>query len=176
MKTSNYSVSTRWGSSEDEPSEARMAEILLELDTPDEEHPSACMHHHPTGWLLSLDEEGFAHLENVELDVESHMPHVARARALQLWVRFARGGPEAVQAEPWIAGPRQRTAEEWDQIVRRSEEIILQGDRAFFDLLGEEEPGTTCRAPKCTRGHISHSVHCRVHHFEAIQRKPCPFT
>jgi hypothetical protein len=48
-------------------------------------------------------------------------------------------------------------------------------DRAFFDALGEERSEARCAAPDCPRGAISHSVFCRVHHFEMVRRKPCPF-
>jgi hypothetical protein len=47
-------------------------------------------------------------------------------------------------------------------------------DRVFFDGLGEERPHPRCGAPSCPRGAISHGV-CRIHHFEMIQGKPCPF-
>jgi hypothetical protein len=48
-------------------------------------------------------------------------------------------------------------------------------DRAFFDGLGEERSEPRCAAPACRHGAISLSVLCRVHHFEMIKRKVCPF-
>jgi len=48
-------------------------------------------------------------------------------------------------------------------------------DRQFYQSLGHERASTPCRAQNCSRGAIQYSVFCRVHHFENIQKKPCPF-
>jgi hypothetical protein len=55
------------------------------------------------------------------------------------------------------------------------EEIGRRLDREFFDALGPERAGTACKIVTCARGRISQSVFCRVHHFESVKRKPCPF-
>ena len=55
------------------------------------------------------------------------------------------------------------------------EEAITQLDREFFDALGVERPGTECRRQGCSRGWVEFSVFCRVHHFENVKNKPCPF-
>jgi hypothetical protein len=62
MADSSYFVETRWGGSEDSPSPSRLAEIVAELDIKDEEHPDTWLVHTASGWLLRLDEEGFAYL------------------------------------------------------------------------------------------------------------------
>jgi hypothetical protein len=55
------------------------------------------------------------------------------------------------------------------------EEIIARLDREFFDSLGTERDGTTCRREGCTRGAVQFSAFCRIHHFENVKKKPCPF-
>ena len=55
------------------------------------------------------------------------------------------------------------------------EQVMLELDRLFYDKLGEERPGTQCKAEGCTRGKIKLSLYCRVHHFESVKKKPCPF-
>ena len=53
--------------------------------------------------------------------------------------------------------------------------IIAQRDRTFYESLGAERPNTQCQEASCQRGTIQFSAFCRVHHFEQIKRKPCPF-
>ncbi len=48
-------------------------------------------------------------------------------------------------------------------------------DRAFFDGLGDERSEPPCAAPGCGHGAISLSVFCRIHHFEMVKHKACPF-
>lgn len=55
------------------------------------------------------------------------------------------------------------------------EVVIAKMDRDFFDLLGNESPNDQCSKEGCNRGKIASSVFCRVHHFEMVKRKPCPF-
>jgi hypothetical protein len=55
------------------------------------------------------------------------------------------------------------------------EEITARLDREFWELLGEERADKPCRREGCTRGSVEMSVLCRVHHFESIKKKPCPF-
>ncbi|MEM7229628.1 MAG: hypothetical protein AAF432_12525 [Planctomycetota bacterium] len=56
-----------------------------------------------------------------------------------------------------------------------AEETLLQLDRAFVEILGEENPTQTCRRDGCDRGAIQFSALCRRHHFESIKKRPCPF-
>jgi hypothetical protein len=55
------------------------------------------------------------------------------------------------------------------------EETKKRLDREFFEALGEERRGETCRSQGCERGAIHQSVFCRVHHYEMIKGEPCPF-
>jgi hypothetical protein len=57
----------------------------------------------------------------------------------------------------------------WAEVERRI-------DREFYDSLGAERPGTTCRRPQCSRGTVELSVLCRPHHFESIKGRPSPFS
>lgn len=54
-------------------------------------------------------------------------------------------------------------------------EAMLLYDRTFYDSLGEERAEVACSEAGCKRGAINFSVMCKVHHFEQIRRRPCPF-
>ena len=55
------------------------------------------------------------------------------------------------------------------------EELLRLMDREFYDSLGEERAGTSCRTPDCSRATVHMSVFCRRHHFEIIRNRPCLF-
>jgi hypothetical protein len=55
------------------------------------------------------------------------------------------------------------------------EEQQRRDDREFYDLLGAERHDHPCRNSGCARGAITHGVFCRVHHFEMIRGRACPF-
>ncbi len=55
------------------------------------------------------------------------------------------------------------------------EETMRKLDREFYDCLGDELPERPCKRPGCSRGAVPLSVMCRVHHFEMIKERPCPF-
>jgi hypothetical protein len=54
-------------------------------------------------------------------------------------------------------------------------EILGKLDREFYDSLGPERGNVQCRDEHCTRGAVWNSVFCRVHHFEMVKKRPCPF-
>ena len=56
-----------------------------------------------------------------------------------------------------------------------TEVVIRNMDREFYDLLGDESKSTKCKHTTCDRGTVRLSVFCRIHHFESIQQKTCPF-
>jgi hypothetical protein len=56
-----------------------------------------------------------------------------------------------------------------------TDEIMRRLDREFYDSLGVERSDTKCRHEGCSRGGIKLSIFCRVHHFEQIKKRPCPF-
>jgi hypothetical protein len=53
--------------------------------------------------------------------------------------------------------------------------VIHNMDRQFYDSLGEENSNGKCKQNSCDRGIVNFSVFCRVHHFESIKQKICPF-
>lgn len=55
------------------------------------------------------------------------------------------------------------------------EETRRQLDRTFYDELGAEDAARSCQSPGCARGAVRFSVLCRIHHFESVSRRPCPF-
>jgi hypothetical protein len=57
-----------------------------------------------------------------------------------------------------------------------NDELMLKIDRGFYDCLGNERKEVQCRNNVCERGAIEGSVYCKIHHFEMMQKKPCPFT
>jgi hypothetical protein len=174
MSGAAYSVETRWGGSEEDPSTERLAEIVAELDVPDAEHPDTWLSHRESGWTIRLDEERFAYLEDAEHDVVSHLADVASARALDLWLRFAARGPSAVEGEQWVAGPRVRPPADLAALQERARQLTLESDRQFFESLGPEDPSRRCRQPGCPRGTVKFSVLCAAHHFEDLRGKPYP--
>lgn len=52
---------------------------------------------------------------------------------------------------------------------------LLAVDRDFYDSLGDERSDVPCRTVGCSRGAVQLSVLCKVHHFEQVRRRPCPF-
>jgi hypothetical protein len=176
VKTMNYHVQTRWGGSEKQPNEHRMREILAELEKSDPEHPDTWLTDE-SGWTLSVYESGLVVLENMESEDEPrHQVGVSIEKALELWLKLSRGGVAAVQQEPWCPGQAPpRSAEERAELTRKAEAMTLALDRDFYGRLGPERATVPCRHAGCQKGAISNSVFCRVHHFENICRRPCPF-
>jgi hypothetical protein len=171
-----YHVVTRWGSSEDQPNENRMREILEELEQSDPEHPDTWLTHED-GWTLSIYESGLVIWENMESPNEPrHQVCVSREKALDLWLKLSRGEVTAIHREPWRPGqsPPQST-EEIAGLKRKADEITLASFRDFYDRLGPERATVPCRHVGCQKGAIFNSVFCRAHHFESIYHRPCPF-
>jgi len=56
-----------------------------------------------------------------------------------------------------------------------AEEIDRHMDRQFYDSLGAERTDKKCRHEGCNRGTTRFSVFCRIHQFEQVKKKPCPF-
>ncbi len=49
-------------------------------------------------------------------------------------------------------------------------------DRDFYDCLGKERTEIQCKNETCQKGAIKGSVLCKIHHFEMMQKRTCPFT
>ncbi|MCC2954489.1 hypothetical protein LK542_02540 [Massilia sp. IC2-477] len=172
----SYFVESRWGGSEDIPPVERMRELIAELDVKDEEHPDTWLTHNSSGWSIRLDEDHFAYFENEECEIIGHMANVSAAQALELWLCLAKDGPNAVSALKWIPGSRPISQQEIDERTVKANESLLASDRAFYDQLGPELTDAVCRMQDCERGRIRYSVFCKIHHFEQIRHRPCPFS
>lgn len=48
-------------------------------------------------------------------------------------------------------------------------------DLDFYDSLGDESEEKQCKKDECSRGVVKFSPFCRIHHFEMIQNRKCPF-
>jgi hypothetical protein len=175
-KKNAYYVETRWGGSEESPPLDRLREIIAELDIRDEEHPDTWMGHADSDWLLRLDEDRFAYLQNSEDETIAHLSAVSPATALTLWRQFAEGGRDAVSGYGWISGPRPISAQEQSDRARRATQALLALDCEFYAQLGPELTDAVCRTDGCTRGRIQYSVLCKAHHFEKLRGRPCPFS
>jgi hypothetical protein len=172
-----YFVQSRWGESETDPSESKMRDLLAELDTPDPEHPDTWLTHE-NGWTLAVHETGLVVWENVDQDLPArHLLNVSRDKALELWQLLAQGALETIEQEAWQPGHSPPVNKETlDKYQQEIAEYSLAQAKEFYDSLGEERPAVPCREPGCKRGAITLSVLCRVHHFEMIRRRPCPFS
>lgn len=56
------------------------------------------------------------------------------------------------------------------------DEATAKLDKEFYESLGNESQKEKCKQKGCDRGKVSASLFCRVHHFEMIKKRPCPFT
>jgi hypothetical protein len=56
------------------------------------------------------------------------------------------------------------------------EESMRELDLQWYDKLGPEDLKRHCKREGCQRGSIRFSALCRVHHFESLLKRPCPFT
>jgi hypothetical protein len=167
----------RWGGDEAEPPVERLRALLHELDVQSEdiEHPDVSLTH-ATEWCLSAFSSGLLVWENLEGDNPKHMKGVPREKVLALWLKLAEGDIAAVEAEPWLPGLPQLSAERRAELVREAEDRQRASDRSFYDSLGPERAGVPCQHAGCRRNAIHHSVLCRVHHFESLCHRPCPFS
>jgi hypothetical protein len=171
-----YFVQTRWGGSEHTPSVERLREVLGELEQPDAEHPDAWLTHE-SGWTLSVFESRLVVWDNLESTVEPrHQVDVSREAALEMWLELARGDLAAIEQRSWQKGSAPpRSLEQQARLKEQARQQTLAVGRQFYDGLGAERSSIRCRHIECGRGAIEQSVFCRIHHFENVLRRPCPF-
>ena len=55
------------------------------------------------------------------------------------------------------------------------EEMQLESDRYYYDSLGDERHDVQCAKDDCSRGALPLRIFCKVHHFEMMKSRPCPF-
>jgi hypothetical protein len=168
-------IANGWGDSIDEPSAEQMRRFLEELD-PTNEHGAAWISD-DEGNVLEWNVDGRFVYDNWEKPPEPrHMVGVSIAKTIELWRLLAQGRLHELEQEPWQLGTHPPTSpEEAARRVQERAELQLAGDREFFAVLGAERPDVPCRQPDCDRGAVLQSVFCRIHHFEQIMRRPCPF-
>ena len=167
-----YYIVRRWGSDTSAVSIDEMQIALAELDVQDEEHPDTWLTHE-SGWTLACHENGLVRWDNLDEGDECwHLESVSRSEMLNLWIKLSEGKIDDIKTLNWIPGNGYRppTAEQLQEISQ----WVLEGDRLFFDALVRQSD-IQCQAPGCSRKAIVRSVMCRVHHFEMIRNKPCPF-
>lgn len=170
-----YWVSNALGESTDMPSPSVLGEFLANIDPTDEEHGAA--------WVtdefensLEFNGDGTMVFSRGLDAAPRHIAGLSREDALTLWLLLIQGRLDELEKRPWAPGLRAPLPPE--ELERRQRELAewqLDQDREFFDLLGSESSTERCRKLECSRGRITHSVFCRVHHFEDIRGRPCPF-
>ena len=166
-----YYVANGLGDQLDNPTAEEMRRFLDEVDVTDEEHGAAWLETeggHTLEWsdaVLVFSGPGF--------DPPSrHIRRVPRERALALWSALARDDLAAVEHCEWKPGNGFVPDPAHDAKLRAWQ---LEEGRKFYEVLGEERANEPCRTEGCTRGAIQFSVLCRVHHFESVRKRPCPF-
>ena len=167
----SYRFATGWGDSEEKPDLGRMCQVLSSLQLADIEHGGAWLEHDTHG---TLSFESPAHLIWERRDAAPvHIKGITRDRVIELWWKLATDRIDELLREPWQPGNGIEPLTAAQQAER--DEAVRASDRSFYVLLGGERAGTRCETAGCTRGTVAASLLCRVHHFEAVQRKPCPF-
>lgn len=166
-----FYLANGFGDSIDSPSRAQMREFLNELDTADEEHGAAWLAT-DDGYALEWSGNGRLVFEAPGADRSRHLIGVSEDRAIELWCALAQGDVARVEREPWSEGTGFILTPERDADMQRAQ---LESQREFYESLGPERSDVRCRRETCVRGAVANSVLCRVHHFESIQGRPCPF-
>ena len=166
-----FSISNGSGDTIDNPSTAQMSAFLRALDVHDEEHGAAWLATEAED-ILEWSVDGRLVYERPEEANVRHLLEVPLERVVELWSALARGDLAEVERCAWNPGNGSVLTPEREAEIRR---FNLQRDREFYDVLGAERPAAPCQSEGCTRGAIEHSVLCRVHHFESVQKRPCPF-
>jgi hypothetical protein len=164
-------VATGWGDSVDSPSPDEIRKVLLELDVDDEEHGAAWLSL-DDGFSLEWNGDGRLVLKDPSAKGTQHLQGVTRERALELCLALASGQLDEVKRCPWQPGNGYVRTAERDAEIRSA---LLNEDRIFYQSLGAERTGTPCRMAGCVRRAVELSVLCRIHHFESIHKRPCPF-
>jgi hypothetical protein len=170
----SYHLANGLGDSIDSPTPAEMREFLDNVDFSDHEHGAA--------WLTddddnSLEYSGSGTLVFSRGDLAPrHMVGVETDRLIALWIRLAEGRLPELESEPWQPGSHPPLPP--GELERRQREMAegqWRQDLEFYDALGPERADTACRNDGCPRGRIAQSAFCRVHHFESVTGRACPF-
>jgi hypothetical protein len=166
-----FFVANALGASIDAPSADQMRQFLDDIDPTDEEHGAAWLST-DQGYGLEWNGDRRLVFDHPDAEAVRHLRDVSRERALELWIALADGRLVEVEQCPWQPGNGRVMTPERQEHLRAWQH---QQDREFYGVLGEERPSIPCRTEGCTRGAIRLSVLCRVHHFESVKKRPCPF-
>jgi len=164
-------LSNGLGDSLDDPTEEQMRAFLAAIDWTDVEHGAA--------WLTDEDENsleinaGGRLVFSVGEDSPVHLLDCDHDKVVKLWKKLASGDLNSIRSEAWQPGlcPPEMA----ERFRKEAEESRRQLDRQFYLSLGAESKAELCTEANCKRGRVSLSVSCRVHHFESVMRRPCPF-
>lgn len=184
----SFIITHRYEETEHNPPLDRLWDLLKELEIKDEEHPEVSVTHE-SGWCVAAYGGGHIIWENAAALIEKglreldgkitegrHMTGVHDEKIVELWTKLAQGDIAAIEAQPWRPGSfPPRSAEEQARRRQEMEAHALAHAQEFYQQLGPEDPAVRCRHPGCQRGRIRFSVFCRMHHFESLKHKPCPF-
>lgn len=173
------SIANGLGDSIDKPSVEQMRQFLEELDPADLEHGAAWISD-DDGNTLEWNVDSRLVYENWcdtgEPPAPRHLLGVSVDKTLELWQLLAQGLLHELEEQPWQSGSHPPLSRE--EAARRANELAdwqLANDREFFAVLGSERPDVPCGHPECNRGAVLQSVFCRIHHFEQIMQRQCPF-
>ena len=160
------------GESVKNPTAEEMRAFLRSVDWSDQEHGAAWYSSDEDDVSLEINADGRLVL-TVEEEPTRHLPQCAHEKVVELWLLLARGEIVAILKEDWQPGLCSPQVAERAAI--RAAESAYRLDREFFLSLGPEGNRERCSTDGCDRGRVSQSVSCRVHHFEDVRRRPCPF-
>ncbi|HAV13945.1 MAG TPA: hypothetical protein DCX06_10710 [Opitutae bacterium] len=101
-----YHTTDAHGVTEICPSEARMRELIDELDDlePGEvEHPDVSLIHDHSGWMLSIHPKNIVSIDNLDQkdNAPRFMKNINRQRALIFWSLLAQGSLDKILELPW---------------------------------------------------------------------------
>lgn len=167
----SFYVANGLGESIREPSPAQMKAFLDAIDASDEEHGAAWLSSSDDDYTLEWNGDGRLALTAPGQGTR-HLKEMSRARTCELWEALAARNLVQVEAHAWQPGTGYVRTAERDAEIRQWQ---LDQDREFYDLLGAERSDTPCRREGCKRGAVALSALCRVHHFESINQRRCPF-
>lgn len=166
-------VEMRWGGDGDCTGLDQIRKMISDMSTKDREHPDAWMTH-DSGWTLTLHEQGLIIWGNPDEGREDrHIVTIDPNLIEELLLLLSAGKISQIEEYPWKPGRGIRPPTEAE--IQEMEEAMMADDREWYDKLGPEDAVQRCATSGCQRGTLKRSVMCRVHHFEMIRNKPCPF-
>jgi hypothetical protein len=171
MAAMGHYVENGLGDRVESPTPDEMWKFLLELDVEDEEHGAAWLSL-DNGFSLEWNGDGRLVLTDPAAKGSQHLRGVTRERALELWVALSSGKLDEVKRSAWQPGNGYVRTPEREAEIRAA---LARDDRVYYESLGAERTHTPLGTAGCSRGAIELSVLCRVHHFESVRKRPCPF-